>query len=97
VLEDVLGRRALAQHDIAAWVWHGGGKNVLDALQLRLGLDDFAVRHSRAVLDACGNLSSAFVYFVLQAALQDRPPPGYWWMSSFGTGFSCHGALLELT
>jgi hypothetical protein len=23
-------------------------------------------------------------------------PPGLWWMSSFGAGFSCHGALLEV-
>ena len=41
-----------------------------------------------------GNMSSAFVYFVLQAALADNAPPGWWWMSSFGAGFSCHGALL---
>jgi alkylresorcinol/alkylpyrone synthase len=43
-----------------------------------------------------GNMSSAFVYFVLQAALADRAPPGWWWMSSFGAGFSCHGALLRV-
>ena len=24
-------------------------------------------------------------------------PGGYWWMSSFGAGFSCHGALLKVT
>ena len=40
-------------------------------------------------------MSSAFVYFVLQAALEDNAEPGWWWMSSFGAGFSCHGALLE--
>ena len=22
-------------------------------------------------------------------------PPGWWWMSAFGAGFSCHGALLK--
>ena len=43
-----------------------------------------------------GNLSSAFVYFVLQAALQDEVEGGWWWMSSFGAGFSCHGALLKV-
>ncbi len=95
VLGDLLPRHGLAQPDIVEWVWHGGGKNVLDALQRRLGLDDHAVRFSRAVLDGYGNLSSAFVYFVLQAALAEAPPAGYWWMSSFGAGFSCHGALLE--
>jgi alkylresorcinol/alkylpyrone synthase len=43
-----------------------------------------------------GNMSSAFVYFVLQAALEDDAEPGWWWLSSFGAGFSCHGALLEV-
>jgi alkylresorcinol/alkylpyrone synthase len=42
-----------------------------------------------------GNMSSAFVYFVLQAALRDNARSGWWWMSSFGAGFSCHGALLK--
>jgi alkylresorcinol/alkylpyrone synthase len=36
------------------------------------------------------------VYFVLKAMLQRRAQPGWWWMSSFGAGFSCHGALLEV-
>jgi alkylresorcinol/alkylpyrone synthase len=36
------------------------------------------------------------VYFVLQAALGDSAPGGYGWMSAFGAGFSCHGALLEV-
>jgi alkylresorcinol/alkylpyrone synthase len=43
-----------------------------------------------------GNLSSAFVYFALQAALADNAPGGHWWMASFGAGFSSHGALLEV-
>jgi alkylresorcinol/alkylpyrone synthase len=43
-----------------------------------------------------GNLSSAFVYFVLAAALADEAPGGWWWLSSFGAGFSCHGALLKV-
>jgi alkylresorcinol/alkylpyrone synthase len=44
-----------------------------------------------------GNLSSPFVLFVLDAALRAHAPGGSWWMSSFGAGFSCHGALLEVT
>jgi len=43
-----------------------------------------------------GNLSSAFVYFVLAAAIADGAPAGWWWLSSFGAGFSCHGALLRV-
>ena len=54
------------------------------------------VRHSAAVLREFGNLSSPTVLFVLQAALHGSAPDGLWWMSSFGAGFSCHGALLEV-
>lgn len=97
VLMPMLQKHSLAQSDIAGWVWHGGGKNVLDALQAKLGLADSAVRHSRRILNDYGNLSSAFVYFVLQAALADQPQSGWWWMSSFGAGFSCHGGLLKVT
>jgi len=95
VLTVLLERHALSKDDLHRWIWHGGGKNVLDALQLRLGLDDEAVRPSRKVLREYGNMSSAFVYFVLQAVMEDKPAPGWWWMSSFGAGFSCHGALLR--
>ena len=96
VLGELLPRRGLAQSDIAGWVWHGGGKTVLDALQQQLSLGDNDVRISRAILNDYGNLSSAFVYFVLQAALGEEHRPGWWWMSSFGAGFSCHGALLKI-
>ena len=59
-------------------------------------LDADAFRYSAAMLREYGNLSSAFVYFVLEAALADGAPAGRWWMSSFGAGFSCHGALLRV-
>lgn len=95
VLDTLLARHGLGAQDMAGWIWHGGGKNVLDALQRELDLDDEAVRHSRAMLSAYGNVSSAFVYFVLQAALAEPRRPGWWWMSSFGAGFTCHGALLR--
>jgi alkylresorcinol/alkylpyrone synthase len=96
VLDRMLGETGLDRQDIAQWVWHAGGRDVLLALRGRLGLSDEQLRHSSAVLREFGNLSSAFVYFVLEAALADAAPSGWWWMSSFGAGFSCHGALLEV-
>lgn len=97
VLDDVLREAGLSRADIAAWIWHAGGRDVLDALRTRIGLTDHHLRYSAAVLREFGNLSSAFVYFVLAAALRDGARSGWWWMSSFGAGFSCHGALLEVT
>jgi alkylresorcinol/alkylpyrone synthase len=49
------------------------------------------------VLREFGNISSACVYHVLERALAAGVPPGYWWMSAFGAGFSCQGALLEVS
>ena len=96
VLDDVLGRAGVERAQIAAWIWHAGGRDVLLALQSRLGLSEDQTRYSAAMLREFGNLSSAFVYFVLEAALADRARGGWWWMSSFGAGFSCHGALLRV-
>jgi alkylresorcinol/alkylpyrone synthase len=75
---------------------HAGGRDVLQALEQRLELQPGDLRYSAAMLREYGNLSSAFVYFVLEAALADAAAPGWWWLSSFGAGFSCHGALLEV-
>ena len=96
VLETVLGRAGLSPADMSAWIMHAGGRDVLMALERRFELrgDDF--RYSAAMLREYGNLSSAFVYFVMEAALADDAPGGWWWLSSFGAGFSCHGALLKV-
>jgi alkylresorcinol/alkylpyrone synthase len=96
VLDGVLDDAGLERGAIGTWIWHAGGRDVLLALQGRLGLSASDVRYSAAMLREFGNLSSAFVYFVLEAALADSARGGWWWMSSFGAGFSCHGALLEV-
>lgn len=96
VLEAVLRRRGIARAQISTWILHAGGRDVLHSLQERLGLAGADLRYSAAMLREYGNLSSAFVYFVLQAALSDAAPGGWWWLCSFGAGFASHGALLEV-
>lgn len=95
VLQSVLGVAGLTAGDISVWIMHAGGRDVLIALQKRLNITSEDLRYSADMLRLYGNMSSAFVYFVLQAALKDNAKPGWWWMSSFGAGFSCHGALLK--
>ena len=82
--------------DIVTWIMHAGGRDVLQALRERIGLSAEDLRYSAAILNDYGNMSSAFVYFVLKSALEDDAPPGWWWMSAFGAGFTCHGALLAV-
>lgn len=96
VLGTVLDRAGLRPGDVGAWIMHAGGRDVLQALEKRLELQPGDLRYSAAMLREYGNMSSAFVYFVLEAALADDAAPGWWWLSSFGAGFSCHGALLEV-
>ena len=96
VLGSVLAGTGIDVSDIDVWLLHAGGRDVLLALQGKLGLRNDDLRYSAAMLRQYGNLSSAFIYFVLQAALADRAPGGRWWMAAFGAGFSSHGALLEV-
>jgi alkylresorcinol/alkylpyrone synthase len=96
VLSETLALEGLAPGDVGGWIFHAGGRDVLLALEDRLGLQPNQLRYSREALRRYGNLSSAFVYFVLDAALADNAPGGWWWMSSFGAGFTCHGALLAV-
>ncbi|WP_283744345.1 3-oxoacyl-[acyl-carrier-protein] synthase III C-terminal domain-containing protein [Sideroxydans sp. CL21] len=96
VLHKALSGAGLVPEDISAWIMHAGGRDVLIALQNRLKISAEDLRYSADMLHRYGNMSSAFVYFVLQEALNDNAKPGWWWMSSFGAGFSCHGALLKV-
>ena len=96
ILNDVLERTGVAREEIEAWILHAGGREILTAIREHVGLSEDDTRWSAGVLRDFGNVSSACVYFVLEAALKDEAPGGYWWMSSFGAGFSCHGALLEV-
>lgn len=96
VLSNRLSRNGVRRGDINTWLFHPGGRDVLAAICQRLELGDHDVRFSADVLRDYGNMSSPSVFFVLERALQQNVPGGCWWMSSFGAGFSCHGALLEV-
>src|SRR4051812_6964964 len=96
VLNKTLDTHRISQNEIKTWVWHAGGRPVLDRVRETLRLPEHEMRNSRELLARYGNLSSPFVLFVLDTALREGAPGGWWWMSSFGAGFSCHGALLKV-
>lgn len=96
LFHSALAATATAREQVTGWIFHPGGRDVLLALRERFQLSRHDVRWSEAVLREYGNMSSPSVLFALQAALADSTPGGLWWMSSFGAGFSCHGALLEV-
>ena len=78
----------------AAVLVHPGGRDVLDAIGAVL--PGYSLAASRAVLNACGNMSSPSVLFVLAEHLRTQPvPPGDLWLASFGAGFSAHACRLS--
>lgn len=96
VLGEGLARAGISRGEITGWILHAGGREILAAIRQHVGLTEEDTRWSAAILRDYGNVSSPCVYFVLQAALDEQARGGYWWMTSFGAGFTCHGALLEV-
>jgi len=96
LFDNALALAGLTPAEVNGWIFHSGGRDVLSALRLSLDLTDHDLRYSTAVLRDLGNMSSPSVLFALIAALADDAPGGWWWLSSFGAGFSSHGALLRV-
>jgi alkylresorcinol/alkylpyrone synthase len=96
ILDQALTQASVSRGEIRGWILHAGGRDVLKALRLKLGLAPEDLRWSSEVLRDHGNLSSPSIYFTLQRALAGGAPAGWWWLCSFGAGFSCYGALLRV-
>jgi alkylresorcinol/alkylpyrone synthase len=94
---EFLAAYGLGIDDIDHWILHPGGAKVISAYQAGLGIDPERLDYTRAVLRDNGNMSSATVFFVLEAFLQARrPAPGeYGVLAVLGPGFSCELALIR--
>ena len=91
---------ALADEEVAATVTggepaiearavHPGGKSILDAVERGMMLPPEKLATSRAVLQECGNMSSATVLFVLERLMAERPKTGI--ALAFGPGLAMEG------
>jgi len=80
----ILQGQATQQVDL--WAVHAGGRTVLDAVEQGLKLGRDALRHSRAVLNDFGNMSSATVMFILDRMLREPAGPGNGVGMAFGPG-----------
>jgi len=74
-------------------ICHGGGRNVLDALEETIS--GFDLSPAREVLRQYGNLSSPRVLFALKHYLKNDPQGNHLWLTSFGAGFSAHSCALR--
>ena len=80
---------------IVAWAVHPGGKSIIDAVERSLGLAPAKVAASRAVLQECGNMSSATVLFVLERLMAEKPASGI--ALAFGPGLAMEGLRFAWT
>jgi len=92
-----LAEQDLGRQDIASWIIHTGGPNVLEAVARTLELREGALDASWECLRRVGNLSSASVLLVLQDFLSRRrgAPGTYSLMAAMGPGFCSELVLLR--
>jgi alkylresorcinol/alkylpyrone synthase len=88
-------RQRLTLQDFAGFLFHPGGRKVLECLQGALGLTPADLAHSRGVLKEFGNMSSATALFVLERAIA-AGARGRHLLGAFGPGFSAYFAVLDL-
>lgn len=82
----ILGGRT--PQEIAMWAVHPGGRTVLDAVESAFTLPSASLKHSRAVLNDFGNMSSATVMYVLKRFLDDNRRDELGCAMSFGPGLT---------
>ena len=94
-LNDFLEHNGLVLGDFNGFVFHPGGRKLLETMEEVLGLTREQLSHSWEVLRRYGNMSSATVVFVLEHAIQSGAR-GPHLLAAFGPGFSAYFAAVEL-
>jgi alkylresorcinol/alkylpyrone synthase len=96
-VESFLGPLGLRREDVARWVFHPGGRRVIEEIVSALRLAPAVLEPTRRVLAEHGNMSSVTVLFVLDEMLRIQPPAAgdLGVLGAFGPGFGAELALLR--
>ncbi|QPQ89131.1 type III polyketide synthase (plasmid) [Burkholderia gladioli] len=99
VVTALLNGTGLRRSRVDHWLLHSGGKKVIDAVRVNLGLTTNDVRHTTSVLRDYGNLSSGSFLFSLERLLKESmcAPGDHGVMMTMGPGTTIETALLEWT
>ena len=81
---------------IKNFIFHPGGKKVLDAYTDALGVEGDFLKNTRTVMKENGNMSSCTVLYVLDKFITEGYTPGYGLMVAMGPGFSSEMVLLKM-
>lgn len=94
-IDKFLQKHKLKLGDIKNFIFHPGGKKVLDAYQDALGVEGDFLKTTREVMNDYGNMSSATVLYVLEKFMREGISEGYALMLAMGPGFSSEMVLLR--
>ena len=100
VKEDIdrfLEGQGLDISDIKNFIFHPGGKKVLDAYTGALGVEGDFLQKTRSVMNNYGNMSSVTVLYVLEKFMNEGFEDGYGLMMAMGPGFSSEMVLLKMS
>ena len=96
-IDELLAGTGLRRSDITHWVLHSGGKKVIDAVRVNLGLSRYEVRHTTGVLRDHGNLSSgSFLFSYERLCAEGRVSPDeFGVLMTMGPGSTIEMALVR--
>jgi 3,5-dihydroxyphenylacetyl-CoA synthase len=97
VIDRLLDGTGLRRSDISHWLMHSGGKKVIDAVRVNLGLTRHDVRHTTGVLNDYGNLSSGSFLFSYERLLREgvTGPGDFGVLMTMGPGSTIETALIQ--
>jgi predicted naringenin-chalcone synthase len=97
VVDRLLAGTTLRRRDIAHWLVHSGGKKVIDAVAVNLGLTRHDLRHTTGVLRDFGNVSSGSFLFSYDRLLQEGVvrPGDHGVLMTMGPGSTIETALIQ--
>ena len=95
-IDDFLSKYNLMLGDIKNFIFHPGGKKVINAYEEVLEMKENALKNTCHIMNEYGNMSSATVLYVLEKFLTDGFENGYGLMVAMGPGFSSEMVLLDM-
>jgi alkylresorcinol/alkylpyrone synthase len=95
-IDNFLATQGLELSDIKNFIFHPGGKKVLDAYTDALGIEGDFLQKTRSVMNNYGNMSSVTVLYVLDRFMNEGFEDGYGLMLAMGPGFSSEMVLLDM-
>jgi polyketide synthase Type III len=97
VVDRLLDGTGLRRSEIGHWLVHSGGKKVIDAVVVNLGLTYHAVRHTTGVLRDYGNVSSGSFLFSYERLTNEGTvrPGDYGVLMTMGPGSTIETTLVQ--